>query len=54
MRGMIGDGPGEEHSAVPPWTRTVALIHEHAAKRAAISEDRPDAPSVNVGYLGSK
>jgi hypothetical protein len=36
--------------AVPTWTRTVALVREHGALRAAICGSTPDVPSVYACY----
>jgi hypothetical protein len=36
--------------AVPTWTRTVALVREHAALRAVITVGSPDVPSVYACY----
>jgi len=36
--------------AIPTWTRTVALVREHEALRAAITQGSGDVPSVYACY----
>jgi len=50
IRGMIGMALAKSIYAVPTWTRTVALVSEHAALRAAICGSTPDVPSVYACY----
>jgi transposase len=49
MRGMIGMALAKSIYAVPTWTRTVALVREHAALRAVITGGTP-VPSVYACY----
>jgi hypothetical protein len=49
MRGMIGMALAKSIYAVPTWTRTVALVREHAALRAVITgvpRSRPSTPAI--------
>jgi hypothetical protein len=46
LRGMVGMALAKSIYAVPTWTRTVALVREHAALRAVITVGSPDVPSV--------
>jgi hypothetical protein len=50
IRGMIGMALAKSLYAVPTWTRTVALVREHAALRAAICGSSQDVPSVYACY----
>ena len=43
MRGMIGMALAKSIYSVPTWTRTVALVREHAALRAVITTGTPVA-----------
>jgi hypothetical protein len=48
---MVGMALAKSMYAIPTWTRTVALVREHAALRAAvISSDEGDVPSVYACY----
>jgi hypothetical protein len=49
IRGMIGMALAKSLYAVPTWTRTVALVREHVALRAAITGGTP-VPSVYACY----
>jgi hypothetical protein len=49
-RSMLGMALAKSLYAVPTWTRTVALVREHAAVRAAITQGRADVPSVYACY----
>lgn len=49
LRSMIGMALAKSVYAVPTWTRTVALVREHAALRAAIAGSG-DMPSVHACY----
>jgi hypothetical protein len=49
IRGMIGMALAKSIYAVPTWTRTVALVREHGALRAAITGGTP-VPSVYACY----
>jgi hypothetical protein len=46
---MIGMALAKSIYAVPTWTRTVALVKEHHALRAAMAGSTP-VPSVYAGY----
>ncbi len=48
LRAMVGMALAKSMYAIPTWTRTVALVREHAALRAAITDG--DAPSVYACY----
>ena len=51
IRTMVGMALAKSLSALPTWTRTVALVFEHAALRAAIGCPEPaDVPSVHACY----
>jgi hypothetical protein len=50
IRGMIGMALAKSIYAVPTWTRTVALVREHGALRAAICGSTRDVPSVYACY----
>jgi hypothetical protein len=50
LRGMVGMALAKSIYAVPTWTRTVALVREHAALRAAITQGTGDVPSVYACY----
>jgi hypothetical protein len=41
LRSMLGMALAKSMYAVPTWTRTVALVPEHAALRAAITGGYP-------------
>jgi hypothetical protein len=47
---MIGMALAKSIYAVPTWTRTVALVREHAALRTAIVGGAGDVPSVYACY----
>ena len=47
---MIGMALAKSIYAVPTWTRTVALVREHAALRTAIVAGSGDVPSVYACY----
>ena len=47
---MLGMALAKSIYAIPTWTRTVALVTEHPALRAAITEGSPDVPSVYACY----
>jgi Transposase DDE domain len=49
LRSMVGMALAKSIYAVPTWTRTVALVREHAALRLAIAGDG-DVPSVYAVY----
>ena len=49
LRSMVGMALAKSIYAVPTWTRTVALVREHAALRFAIAGDG-DVPSVYAVY----
>ena len=49
IRSMVGMALAKSIYAVPTWTRTVALVSEHAALRAAITRGTP-VPSVHACY----
>jgi hypothetical protein len=49
LRSMVGMALAKSIYAVPTWTRTVALVREHAALRAAIAPSG-DVPSVYACY----
>ncbi|MEK6277743.1 MAG: transposase [Actinomycetota bacterium] len=49
IRAMVGLALAKSLYAVPTWTRTVALVREHAALRRAIAGDG-DVPSVYACY----
>ncbi len=48
IRAMVGMALAKSLYAIPTWTRTVALVREHAALRAAITDG--EAPSVYACY----
>ena len=50
IRSMIGMALAKSIYAVPTWTRTVALVSEHASLRAAIAGSGLDVPSVYACY----
>jgi hypothetical protein len=50
MRGLLGMALAKSIYAVPTWTRTVALVREHAALRAVITDGSRDVPSVYACY----
>lgn len=50
IRSMIGMALAKSIYAVPTWTRTVALVREHAALRTAIVQTPGDVPSVYACY----
>jgi hypothetical protein len=50
IRGLIGMALAKSLYAVPTWTRTVALVREHAARRAVITVGSRDVPSVYACY----
>src|SRR5215208_3355298 len=50
IRSMVGMALAKSVYAVPTWTRTVALVAEHASLRAAITADTHDVPSVYACY----
>jgi hypothetical protein len=52
IRSMVGMVLAKSLYAVPTWTRTVALVREHAALRAAVVESPTahDVPSVYACY----
>ena len=51
IRSMIGMALAKSMYAIPTWTRTVALVREHAALRAAVaSPSLRDVPSVYACY----
>jgi hypothetical protein len=51
IRSMIGMALAKSIYAVPTWTRTVALVREHAALTAAVvGRGADDAPSVYACY----
>jgi hypothetical protein len=47
---MVGMALAKSIYAVPTWTRTVALVTEHASLRAAIAAPTRDMPSVYACY----
>jgi hypothetical protein len=47
---MVGMALVKSIYALPTWTRTVALVHEHPALRAAITQGSGDVPSVYACY----
>src|SRR5215213_342367 len=47
---MIGIALAKSIYAVPTWTRTVALVSEHASLRAAITGSAHDVPSIYACY----
>jgi hypothetical protein len=47
---MIGMALAKSIYAVPTWTRTVALVREYRALRAAVCGSTPDLPSVYACY----
>src|SRR3954447_2024661 len=47
---MIGMALAKSIYAVPTWTRTVALVREHGALRAAITQGTGEVPSVYACY----
>src|ERR1700689_4361026 len=49
LRAMIGMALGKSLYAIPTWTRTVRLVHEHPALAAVIAPDG-DVPSVYACY----
>jgi IS5 family transposase len=49
LRAMVGMALAKSLYALPTWTRTVALVREHAALAAVIAPDA-DAPSVYACY----
>lgn len=50
IRSMVGMALAKTLYAVPTWTRTVALVAEHDALRAAITANTHDVPSVYACY----
>jgi hypothetical protein len=50
IRSMVGMSLAKSIYAVPTWTKTVALVREHAALRAAIAGTSQDVPSVYACY----
>jgi hypothetical protein len=50
IRGLVGMALAKSVYAVPTWTRTVALVREHVALRAAITQGSGDVPSVYACY----
>jgi hypothetical protein len=50
LRAMVGMALAKSIYAVPTWTKTVALVCEHAALRAAIVGRNSDVPSVYACY----
>src|SRR5215204_7702743 len=50
IRSVIGMALAKSLYAVPTWTRTVALVTEHATLRAAITDRSHDVPSVYASY----
>jgi hypothetical protein len=51
IRAMVGMALAKSLYTLPTWTRTVALVGEHAALRAAIGcPDSADVPSVHACY----
>jgi Transposase DDE domain/Transposase domain (DUF772) len=51
IRAMVGMALTKSLYTLPTWTRTVGLVREHAALRAAIGCPNPaDAPSVHACY----
>src|SRR5215207_2041091 len=49
IRAMVGMALAKSIYSLPTWTRTVALVREHTALRAAIA-GTGDAPSVYACY----
>lgn len=49
LRSMVGMALAKSMYAIPTWSRTVRLVHEHAALAAAIAPDG-DLPSVYACY----
>ncbi|MDP9409576.1 MAG: transposase [Actinomycetota bacterium] len=49
LRAMVGMALAKSVYALPTWTRTVALVREHAALRDALGCGT-DAPSVHACY----
>jgi hypothetical protein len=41
LRAMVGVALAKSLYSIPTWTKTVALVHEHAALREAIGADTP-------------
>src|SRR5688572_28001644 len=52
IRSMVGMALAKSLDSVPTWTRTVALVREHAALRTAVVGALPDhgVPSVYACY----
>ncbi len=51
IRAMVGMALAKSMYAIPTWTRTVALVREHAALRSALGcADESEAPSVYACY----
>ena len=50
LRSLVGMAPAKSVYAVPTRTKTVALVREHAALRAAITDATGDLPSVYACY----
>jgi Transposase domain (DUF772) len=51
IRTMVGMALAKSLYVLPTWTRTVALVSEHAALRAALGcPDPADVPSVHACY----
>jgi Transposase domain (DUF772) len=51
IRTMVGMALAKSLYTLPTWTRTVALVSEHAALRAALGcPDVADVPSVHACY----
>src|SRR5688572_17032928 len=51
LRSMVGMALAKSIYAVPTWTRTVALVREHAALRTAVVGSlSSDVPSVYACY----
>lgn len=54
IRTMIGVCLAKSLYAIPTWTRTLALIKEHAGLRAAIGCSTDDIPSIDACYRFTK
>ena len=51
LRSMVGMALAKSMYAIPTWTRTVALVREHSALRAAVVGSlSSDVPSVYACY----
>lgn len=47
---MVGMALAKSVYALPTWTRTVAMVSEHEALRAAVTAATHDVPSVYACY----